>query len=266
MAYNGKNSCKFEQIWTEFRSKMRQDKLQAEEFTEEMQPLLSMFLCGPEAEKRREKFLSAPYEVLAGSAKQSVVIHCADDDYRFDFSQTHNVWKLSFIECITLPVAHIDSLPYADFKDLPEKEAQIRSEKEISRLVYFYNQFKKLEGKQKALEMFQDGAGESLCARSWVPFYNDRLSYIAYAAWMERRIYGEQVEIIQFEETCCCLRFGRHLWRRIYTMAGHIREMIDYDEYMGIFEAIWQDRASANGWLLEIGYHDEDTDLIFRSR
>lgn len=49
-------------------------------------------------------------------------------------------------------------------------------------------------------------------------------------------------------------------------MAGHIREMIDYDEYMGIFEAIWQDRASANGWLLEIGYHDEDTDLIFRSR
>ncbi len=50
MAYNGKTSCKFGQIWTEFRSKMRQDKLQAEDFTEEMQPLLSMFLCGPEAE------------------------------------------------------------------------------------------------------------------------------------------------------------------------------------------------------------------------
>lgn len=266
MAYDAKTSRTFEQIWTEFCSKMRHDKLEPDDFVAEMQPFLSVFLCGSGAEKRREKFLSAPYKVLTGNEKQSVITHCTDDDYRFDFVQAGNTWVLAFIECITLPVADIAPLPYADFKDLPEKEPQIRSEKEISRLVFFYNRFKELQGKQKALEMFCDGQGESLCARSWVPFYSDRRSYIAYAAWMESRIHGEQVEIIKFDEKCCCLRFRQHLWRRMYTMTGHIREMISYEEYMDIFEAIWRDRASANGWLLEIRYYDEDTELTFRSR
>lgn len=265
MACDEMNSRIFEQVWTEFCLKMRHDKLEPEDFTAEMQPFLSALLCGSGAEKRREKFLSVPYEVLDGSAKQSVILHCTDDDYRLDFVQAGNTWKLSFIECITLPVADIVSLPYADFKELPEKEGQIRMEKEISRLVFLYNRFKELQGKQRTLEMLCDGKGESLCAKSWVPFYSDSLSYIAYAAWMERRIHGEQVEIIRFDKKCSCLRFCRHFWRRMYTMTGHIREMIGYEEYMGIFEAIWRDRASENGWLLEINYYDEDTELIFKS-
>lgn len=253
----------FEEFWLEFCSKMRQDKLCASDFADETQLFLCSILCGTAASQRREKFLASPYEVFGNDTKWSVLIHCPDDDYRFDFLLIEKKWKLSFIECITLPVFDITALPYVDFKALQEKEIEIRSEQEISKLVFLYNQFKNLVGQQKAMEMFYDGAGEFLCARSWVPFYNDRLSYIAYAAWMQNRIYGEQVEIIKFDEQCSCLRFHRHIWRRMYQMTGHIQKMIDYEEYMNLFESIWKNRASESGWRLQFNYIDDDTELVF---
>ena len=252
-----------EYVWKEFCIKMKQDSLCDSDFADDMRLLLRPLLCGPGAAQRREKFLSSLYEIYESNAKCSVLLHCPDDDYRFDFSIIQDEWRLLFIECITLPVHDIAVLPYTDFKALPEKEAEIRREKEISRLIYFYNQFKKLLGQQKAIEMFYDGAGEVLGARSWVPFFDGPRSYIAYAAWMENRIYGEHVELLEFNEKCCRLRFHGHLWRKIYQMTGHIENMIHYEEYMNIFESIWKNRASESGWTLQFIYHNEDTELVF---
>ncbi len=172
-------------------------------------------------------------------------------------------WKLSFIECITLPVSDLSVMPYTAFQRLPVKETEIRREKEISKLIYFYDQFRKLVGRQKAMEILFDGAGEFLCAKSWVPFFDETLSYIAYAAWIENCIYGEQVEIVSFSEQCCRLLFHKHIWRKLYTMTGHIRKMIDYEEYIDIFESIWKNRAFESGWELQVNYRDEDTELVF---
>lgn len=253
----------FEKVWTEFCNKMRQDKLCESDFMSETRLFLLPLLCGKDASGRREKFLSSPYEVFDNGTKWSVMLHCPDDDYRFDFLLIEKDWKLSFIECITLPVSDISDLPYTDFRALPEKETDIRNEKEITKQVFLYNEFKNLIGQQKAVEMFYDGAGECLCARSWVPFYNDRLACIAYFAWIQNRIYGEQVEIVKFDEQCCCLRFRRHIWRKMYLITGHIQKMIDYEEYINLFEAIWQNRASECGWTLQFIYQDEDTELVF---
>lgn len=100
-------------------------------------------------------------KVKAGCAyRVSVVLHCADDDYRFDFLSDGVLWKLAFIECITLPVYDIEYLPYTDFASLGKKELHIRREKEITQLVYFYLKFKKLVGKEKALACVSDGKGE----------------------------------------------------------------------------------------------------------
>lgn len=253
----------FEYVWNEFCDKMRQDRLCDSDFADDMRVLLRSMLCGFGAVQRREKFLSSPYEIYESNAKCCVLLHCPDDDYRFDFSVINDEWRLQFIECITLPVHDIAVLPYVDFKALPEKEVEIRAEKEVSRLIYFYNQFKKLLGKQKAMEMFYDGAGEVLGARSWVPFFDEPRSYIAYAAWMQNRIYGEHVELLEFDEKCCRLRFRGHLWRKIYQMTGHIANMIDYEEYIDIFESIWKNRASESGWTVRFIYHEEDTELVF---
>lgn len=102
-------------------------------------------------------------KVKAGCAYRiSDVLHCADDDYRFDFLPDGMLWKLAFVECITLPVYDLNTFPYTEFALLDKKELHIRRE--------------------KALACVSDGKGEYICARSWVPFYSDGLSYIAYSA------------------------------------------------------------------------------------
>lgn len=258
-----KNIDAFEKIWIEFCNKMRQGKLCENDFVDETRLFLFPLLCGTNASQRRERFLESPYEVFGNGTKWSVLLHCSDDDYRFDFLLIEKQWKLSFIECITLPISDISDLPYVDFKTLPEKETDIRCEKEISKQIFLYNQFKKLIGQQKAMEMFYDGAGEALCARSWVPFYSDQLTYIAYFAWMQNRIYGEKVEIVKFDEQSCCLRFCQHLWRKMYIITTHLQKMINYEEYISLFESIWRNRASECGWSLQFIYHGEDTELVF---
>lgn len=252
-------------VWDAFRMKMKEDALGVEDFTEEMRGMLSVFLCGDGARGRREKFCSAPYEIHSYEEKACVFLRAADDTYRFDFLLQAGKWKLAFIECVTLPVSDIDAhaLPYAAYTALPQKEAEIRAEKEISRMIFWYDTLKELKGKAEAVSRFCDGAGECLCARSWVPFYKEKLAYIAYAAWMENRIYGEDVRIERFEESGCQLRFCGHLWRRIYANTGHLCNSIAYSEYMELFEAIWTDRAKASGWNVRFLYEQGDTVLVF---
>jgi len=250
-------------VWADFCDKMSKDELSSCDFTKEMQFFLSSLLCGSAAAQRRDKFLAAPFETYKSDSKISILVHCADDDYRFDFIQNKEKWELAFIECITLPISDIKTLPYIDFTELPEKETEIRREKEISKTIFMYNKFKEILGQEEAIKVFLDGQGESICARSWVPFYRDNLSYIAYAAWMEKCINGEFVTIERFDEEECRLRLCQHTWRKLYAVTGHIQNMIEYSEYMHLFEEIWRDRAKASGWMLQFEYLQEDTILRF---
>lgn len=250
-------------IWSEFQEKLKNDALTVSDFTTEMCQNLAPLLCGEQSAARRQKFLDSPFDIYEGVGKISVVSHCTDDDYRFDFLISGLAWKLAFIECITLPVFGIDVFPYSEFMPLNEKELHIRREKEISQLVYFYLKFKELVGKTKALEMFYDGKGEYLCARSWVPFYSDSLSFIAYSAWYECRINGENVVIQEFQESKCKVTIYNHMWRDIYFTVGHLNAVIQYSEYMELFESIWEERARSAGWEVRFAYTDECTSLIF---
>lgn len=250
-------------IWREFRDKLKRDTLTASDFTAEMRVYLQPLLCGEHAAQRRRKYLDSPYDIYEGVDKISVVSHCADDDYRFDFLSDRISWQLAFIECITLPVSDMNVFPYSGFRPLDKKELQIRREKEISQLVHFYLKFRELAGREKALACFYDGQGEFLCARSWVPFYRDRLAYIAYCAWYECRINGENVEVKEFQEGRCEVVIHHHIWRNMYFIATHLGPLIDYSEYMELYEAIWRNRAACAGWNIEFVYTEEDTALIF---
>lgn len=250
-------------IWREFQEKLKHDTLTAADFTTEMRVFLQPLLCGEHTAQRRQKYLDSSYDIYEGVDRISVVSHCADDDYRFDFLSNGTSWQLAFIECITLPVSDMNVFPYSEFRPLDKKELWIRREKEISQQVYFYLKFRELVGKEKALACFHDGKGEFLCAKSWVPFYRDRLSYIAYCAWYESRINGENVVVKEFQESRCEVVIYRHIWRSIYFITGHLKTVMEYSEYMELYEAIWKDRAASAGWNIEFAYTDEDTSLIF---
>lgn len=254
---------KYMDIWNEFRNKLKDDTLTESDFAAEMRAFLQPLLCGERSASRRRKFLEAPYDVYENVRGISVILHCSDDDYRLDFSYDDVSWRLAFIECITLPVLGMEAVPYSKFVSLGEKEAFIRREKEISRIVYFYLKFKELVGKEEALNMFRDGRGEHICARSWVPFYSEGLSYIAYSAWYESRINGETVVVQEFQENRCEVVLYNHIWRNVYFMARHLNSIIEYAEYMELFEFVWKDRAENAGWKINFVYKDEYTSLIF---
>lgn len=230
-------------IWKEFQEKLKQDALTESDFTVEMGVYLQPLVCGEAAAPRRRKFLEAPYDIYEGADRVSVVLHCADDDYRFDVLPDGTLWKLAFVECITLPVYDLNIFPYTEFAPLDKKELHIRRE--------------------KALACVSDGKGEYICARSWVPFYSDGLSYIAYSAWYECRINGENVEIREFQENKCEVVIYNHIWRSMYFTTGHLRAVIAYSEYMELFEYIWKDRAASAGWKISFVYTDESTVLVF---
>lgn len=250
-------------IWNEFQNKLKDDTLTESDFTVEMCAFLQPLLCGESSASRRKKFLDAPYDVYENTRGISVVLHCLDDDYRFDFSSDGFSWRLAFVECITLPVLGMETVPYSKFIPLEKKEVFIRREKEISQFIHFYLKFKELVGKEEALAMFCDGRGEYICARSWVPFYSDGLSYIAYSAWYESRINGETVVIQEFQENKCVVVIYNHIWRNVYFMARHLNPIIEYTEYMELFESVWRDRAQNAGWTINFVYKDEYTSLIF---
>jgi hypothetical protein len=259
----GGNRMTAHEIWMSFRNKLIDDSLCEEDFTYEMRYFFMNFLTGPETLSRRTKYFSAPAQYFETETKAIVLLKCPDDNYRFDFIKIDDRYTLAFIECITLPVSDINALPYSDFTPLPEKETYIRREKEISKTIWLYCKLKELLGRSEAIKVFMDGNGENIGARSWVPFYDQRLAYIVYAAWIENRINGEHITITEFSDNRSVLLLKDHIWKVMYTMTGHLRTQLDFDEYMWFFEEIWQDRARASGWTVDFSYEGDDTMMTF---
>jgi hypothetical protein len=253
-------------IWKEFIEKLCHDSLKECDLNDEMSPFLFSFLCGKDAQNRREIFINAPVNMIDGEFRKSIFLSCPDDEYRFDFEVNKEKWKLCYIECITLPLSNINNFPYDSFIPLSGKENWIKAEKSISKMIYFFCKLRKIFNFDEALLWLNDGAGEFLCARSWVPFYKDSKSFILYSSWIENRINGENVSVEIFSDEKCVMRFKQHLWFKIYHATGHFRTQLSFDDYKKIFESIWQDRAFHSGWNIMFEYEGYDTILTFMAR
>lgn len=51
----------------------------------------------------------------------------------------------------------------------------------------------------------------------------------------------------------------------MYFTVGHLKPVIEFSEYMDLFEFVWKDRAASAGWMVRFVYTDEYTSLIFNS-
>jgi hypothetical protein len=252
-------------IWREFIEKLSLDSLKDSDFSDEMRPFFVSFLCGEAAYDRRKKFINSSAKMIDGEFRKSIILSCPDDEYRFDFEIIKDKWKLCFIEGITLPLSNISCFPYDSFIQLPEKESWIKAERNISKIVYLFCKLRKLFNTDEALLWFNDGAGEFLCSRAWVPFYNDSKSFVLYSGWIENRINGEDVSIEIFSDEKCVMRFRNHLWFKVYHGSSHIKNQLSFDNYRKLFESIWQDRAINSGWHIVFDYNDDDTILTFHA-
>jgi len=252
-----------EQIWSELKIKLQNDSFTPEDFNEETRQFLISFLSGENRKFRRDELYNAKVQFREGEQKHIAFLDCTDGLYRLDFVENAGKWQLLFIECITIPIEKIESLPFNNFPPLNDNDENwIREERRISLIIHWYNYIKNTSGIDEALKHFRYGAGEVLAAKAWIPYFSDKKSFIVYIAWWDNRICGEKVSIEKFSDDECIIKYIEPIWFKMYNVTGHLKFQIPFDEYKNLYEYIWQDRAKCSSWNIEFIY--ETNNIILR--
>jgi hypothetical protein len=178
--------------------------------------------------------------------------------YVFSFLSEPDNWHFQHLEAINIRMDKVGTLPTSTFPDVPEEtKAHIREESHWSREVRVFNLLAKEKGKVFAFDFFRDGAGYFLAARTWVPFMEPSRAFILYLCWDQANLIGNEVVLEKLEDREAVVRMKTHFFH-LYKVTGHLNQQIPFEDYKWIFEIIWQDRARAAGWELQIEYIDKD--------
>ena len=133
---------------------------------------------------------------------------------------------------------------------------------EFRKKVYFYLRLKEEKGKEEALSWFRDGEGYKLNVEAWMPYLSLRKSFVAFAAWVENRYWGQEVVTEALSEAHSAVLFKDHELLALYDVTGHLRPRISLEEYKELFEDQWRDRARWTGWTARFTYDGYDTRMI----
>jgi len=186
--------------------------------------------------------------------------------YCFSFLSEGKNWYFQHLEAITIRLDKISSLPTSKFPDLPEEtKAWMREEFRVSHQVRLFNLFVGEKGREFAFNWFRDGAGYSLAARSWVPFFPIEKAFILYLCWEQSNLRGNEVTLEELDDRQAVVRI-KPIYFDLYKGSGHLNQQISFEDYRKLFETIWQDRAINAGWELKIQYKEEEVIFNFTKR
>jgi len=178
-------------------------------------------------------------------------------DYCLTFLVEGSAWYFRHLEAIIIPLDEIGPLPTSTFPDADEPtKAHIREETLWSREVRVFNELAALKGKTYAFDFFKDGDGYFLAAKTWVPFVEPRQALVLYACWEQANLRGNTVTLEKLDGKEAVVRMSTYYFK-LYKVSAHLAQQVSFEDYTRIFETIWQDRARAAGWTLEIEYGNE---------
>jgi hypothetical protein len=177
--------------------------------------------------------------------------------YCLTFLVEGGAWYFRHIEAINIRLDKTGPLPVSVFPDVDEPtKAHIREEGTWSREVRVFNELAALKGKAYAFDFFKEGEGYFLAAKTWVPFVEPHKALVLYACWEQANLRGNTATLEKLDDREAVVRLST-LFFRLYHESAHLAQQIPFDDYTEIFETIWQDRARAAGWTLEIEYKSE---------
>jgi hypothetical protein len=177
--------------------------------------------------------------------------------YCLTFLVERGVWYFRHIEAINIRLDKTGPLPTSTFPDVDETtKAHIREETAWSREVRVFNELAALKGKAYAFDFFKDGEGYFLAAKTWVPFVEPRRAFVLYACWEQANLKGNPVMLEKLDDNEAIVRMSAYFFE-LYKVSAHLPQQISFEDYTKIFETVWQDRARAAGWTLEIEYGNE---------
>jgi hypothetical protein len=183
--------------------------------------------------------------------------------YCFSFLLESGEWYFQHVECITLRLDKVDSLPTSHFPDLPEeKKAWIREEIRVSEMVRLFQWLLKNNGRSFAMDWFLDGEGYLLAARAWVPFVPVHQAFILYLCWEQASLRGSAVTLVEMNDLAARVQI-QPIYFQLYKHTTHLKQQISFEDYRCLFETIWIDRASKAGWDLTFSYQNEICELFF---
>ncbi|MBZ5728239.1 MAG: hypothetical protein LAP87_25040 [Acidobacteriia bacterium] len=167
-------------------------------------------------------------------------------------------WFYRHVENIFIRLDRVNRLPASEFPDLPaETKAWQREEIYWSQMVDFNSVLSKEKGKDFLPNLLRDGYGYYLEAKTWVPFVPPERAFILYLCWEQSRLRGNAVTLETLTDNEATVRIKPQFFA-LYRNTGHLKAQIPFADYRRIFETIWQDRAAAAGWKLDIRYEDPE--------
>lgn len=177
--------------------------------------------------------------------------------YCWTFLIEGGAWFFRHLEAITIRLDKTGPLPTSSFPDVDEEtKAHIREETAWSREIRLFNLLSEIKGKAFALDVFKDGNGYALAAKTWVPFVEPRRAFILYACWEQSHLRGNKVTLEKLDDQEAVVRMSPRYFR-LYEESAHLAQQISFLDYAAIFETIWKDRARAAGWSLAVEYVSE---------
>jgi hypothetical protein len=186
-------------------------------------------------------------------------------DRCLSFVREGNRWFYGHMEGIFIRLDKTPPPPTSDFPDVDaETKAWQREEIYWSELIQHYLSIAKKNGRAYALDLLKSGPGYFVAAKSWVPFLPPARAFILYLCWNEARLRENRVVLEKLTDQEAVVSMQTHYFF-LYKRATHLKQWLPFDEYKQVFETIWQDRAAAAGWKLEIAYKDpECLQCVFR--
>jgi hypothetical protein len=246
-------------IWPEFVSLMKSGRISEEHLRPAYvsKPTMLQFLMSMRASASWPEWEKTPEMHRVGSLVHFVIElseHGARNTYSFTFVTEGGRWFLQHFEAIVIRLDKVGPAPVSTFPDLEEgQKAWMRQETYWSKMMWIFGRMRKAAGDEAAFNMFLDGAGYLVAARTWVPLVPPERAFILYACWEQSRLVENPVTLEKFTDTEAVITFDS-TYLRLYRQTGHMRTLVSEEDYRRIFELIWRDRATAAGWAVQFSY------------
>jgi len=181
----------------------------------------------------------------------------------FTFLVDGDEWWLRHLESIVIRLDKLPDPPVSEFPDIPdEQKTWMREEIAVTEQVRLYRYLVEREGVEAARRWFLDGEGYALAARTWVPLVRLARAFVLYLCWEQTRLRGASATLEELTDSSARVRLAP-TFLRLYDSTGHLRHQVHRDDYVALFDAVWQDRARAAGWTLAIERQPAATECVF---
>jgi len=246
-------------LWKDFSQALREDRITTNRirpYYDHLRGPLLRFIANLRAQAKPEDWNARP-EIHRVRNQVHFLIPLTVEGgkkttYCFTVVEEQGTWFFQHLEAIFIRLDQVGPLPVSRFPDVSEGQKNwMREEQAMTERLRLFRLLAKEKGRDFAFDWFKDGRGYFLAARTWVPFVPAARAFVLYLCWEQTNLRGSPVTLEVLSDDQAVVRIDAVEWR-LYRQTAHLSQMVSLHDYRALFETVWQDRAAAAGWNLQI--------------